>query len=86
MVQMQTAIACEIIKKKLSMENAMTNTSDQIMFVKELGKIVKDQGLFRSPGTASSDVGACRPRRRRVCFSYEAGTSASSRGIGCNLY
>ena len=48
MIQTRIAIACEIIKKKLSMENAMTNTSDQIMFVKELEKIVKDQGLFRS--------------------------------------
>ena len=47
-LQTQTAIACDIVKMKLSMVNDLTDTSDQIMLVKELGKIVKNQGLLRS--------------------------------------
>ena len=47
MIQTQTAAACEIIKKKLSIKSDMTDTSDQIMLVKELGKIVRDHGLPR---------------------------------------
>ena len=84
MIQTQTAIAREMIKNKVSMMNDMTNTNNQIMLVKQLGKIVNDQ----ENGFASSDVGACRARRRTGYLIYEqvAGPLASSRGTGCNLY
>ena len=39
MIQTQTATACDIIKKKLAMESGMTNNSDQIMLVNELGRL-----------------------------------------------
>ena len=63
----------------------MTNNSDQIMLVKELGKIVKDQGLLRS--LYLLNVGPCQARRRGGDFGNEqvAEPSASSKGIGCNF-
>ena len=68
-IQTQTAVAREVIKKQ-SMDNCMTNNSDQVMLVRELGKIVKASVSSSITRFTSSCVGACRARRRGCFFQF----------------
>ena len=66
MIQTQAAIACEIIKEKLSMVNDMANTSDEIMLVKRAQEDCEKRGAASTTGFASSGVGASSTATKRL--------------------
>ena len=69
-IHTQTAIACEIIKKKLPMENEVNKKKRPTYAREKLGRIVKDQELLRSLTLLLQTLELCWARRR-CHFSFE---------------